>query len=80
MVPAIGTLFSYAFLGRREESDMFDMHSLVHVAMRVWIERQGRASEAEIAAVRHFDARFPSTDRANRTILEEVSPACASCA
>ncbi|KAB5581219.1 heterokaryon incompatibility protein-domain-containing protein [Coniochaeta sp. 2T2.1] len=69
MVHAIGTLCGYAFLGRREESDMIDMHSLVHVATRVWIGRQGRAGEAEIAAVRHFVATFPSTDLANRHCL-----------
>jgi hypothetical protein len=74
MVHAIGTLCGYAFLGRREESELFDMHSLVHVAARVWIERQGRAGETEIAAVRHFVARFPSAAPANRTLWRDYVP------
>jgi tetratricopeptide (TPR) repeat protein len=74
MVHAIGTLCGYAFLGRREESDVFDMHSLVHVATRVWIGRHGRVGETETAAVRHLMAIFPSADRANRTLWREYLP------
>jgi tetratricopeptide (TPR) repeat protein len=74
MVHAIGTLCGYAFLGRREESDLFDMHSLVHVATRVWIKRQGRARETEIAAIQHLVATFPSADRANRALWGDYLP------
>ncbi|KAB5515676.1 hypothetical protein GE09DRAFT_979454, partial [Coniochaeta sp. 2T2.1] len=74
MVHAIGTLCGYAFLGRREESDLFDMHSLVHVATRVWIERQGRTGETETAAFQHLVATFPSADRANGTLWRAYLP------
>ena len=60
MVNAIGTLCGYAFLGRRGEGDMFDMHSLVHVATRIWIEKHGRAKETETEAIRHLSTIFPS--------------------
>ena len=54
MVNAIGTLCGYTFLGRRGEGDMFDMHSLVHVATRIWIEKHERAKETETEAIQHL--------------------------
>jgi hypothetical protein len=74
IVHAIGTLCGYAFLGRREDSDLFDMHGLVHMAARVWIKRQGRARETETAAIQHLVATFPSADRRSRTLWREYLP------
>ncbi len=66
MVDAIGTLCGYAFLGSRGEGDMFDMHSLVHVATRIWIEKHGRVKETEIDAIQHLSTIFPSADNSHR--------------
>ncbi|RYP43653.1 hypothetical protein DL768_009806 [Monosporascus sp. mg162] len=74
MENAIGTLCSYAFLTRREEGDMFDMHSLVHVATRAWIQRYGRLQEVAINALHHFAAIFPSNDPANREVWRKYLP------
>jgi tetratricopeptide (TPR) repeat protein len=63
VVNAIGTLCGYAFLGRRGDGDMFDMHSLVHVATRIWIEKHGRAMQTETDAVRHLWTIFPPAYR-----------------
>jgi hypothetical protein len=41
IVHAIGTLCVYTFLVGRGESDTFDMHSLVHMAIQVWVKKQG---------------------------------------
>ncbi|KAL8299083.1 hypothetical protein RB593_009136 [Gaeumannomyces tritici] len=41
IVHAIGTLCGYAFLTRRGDSQVFDMHSLVHLATRIWIQKEG---------------------------------------
>ncbi|KAK6950452.1 hypothetical protein Daesc_008780 [Daldinia eschscholtzii] len=35
---AIGVLLGYAFLTRRENNTMFDMHRLVHIAIRAWLQ------------------------------------------
>ncbi len=35
MVNAIGLLCGYSFLERRGDSNMFDMHGLVHIARRI---------------------------------------------
>ena len=60
MVHALGTLCGYAFLGRRDQDDMFDMHSLVHVATRIWIEKHQLKQETETKAVQHLSTTFPS--------------------
>ncbi|KAK8924410.1 hypothetical protein VCV18_004832 [Metarhizium anisopliae] len=36
---AVGMICSYSFLVRRGDSSTFDMHSLVHIAMREWAKR-----------------------------------------
>ncbi|KAI1661935.1 hypothetical protein F4813DRAFT_346255 [Daldinia decipiens] len=38
---AIGTLLGYAFITRREDGSMFDMHRLVHIAIRAWLQDHG---------------------------------------
>ncbi|EGU77119.1 hypothetical protein FOXB_12370 [Fusarium oxysporum f. sp. conglutinans Fo5176] len=56
---AIGTLCAYSFLVRREETDTFDMHSLVHSATRAWLEKQERGRRTFQDAMSHLAARFP---------------------
>ena len=64
MVNAIGTLYGYAFLKRRGEGAMFDMHSLMHVAIRIWMRKHAHMKEMEIRAIQHLSAIFPSADGA----------------
>lgn len=71
---AIGMLCGYSFLTRRGESDTFDMHSLVHMAMRGWIEKQSRQEEIIKDAIGHLDDVFPSYNRANRELWREYTP------
>jgi len=66
MVYAIGTLDGYAFLARRGDTAMFDMHSLVHLATRIWTGRNALAEQAEREATRHVATIFPSDDYRNR--------------
>jgi hypothetical protein len=73
MVHAIGTLCGYDFLTRRGDSKVFDMHSLVHLATRIWIQREGRAATSE-AAIRQVAAVFPDDDYANRSLWSEYLP------
>ncbi|EXA30353.1 hypothetical protein FOVG_18254 [Fusarium oxysporum f. sp. pisi HDV247] len=42
MTQAIGTLTGHGFLSRREGEATFDMHSLVHLATRIWNKNEGR--------------------------------------
>ncbi|KAJ4087127.1 hypothetical protein NW760_003035 [Fusarium oxysporum] len=71
---AIGTLCSYSFLVRREESNMFDMHSLVHTATRGWLDKQHRKRQVLKDAICHLAARFPTKDDAHYDLRREYLP------
>ncbi|RFU33775.1 hypothetical protein B7463_g2523, partial [Scytalidium lignicola] len=66
MEHAIGTLRGYAFLSQRGDEEIFDMHSLVHVATRVWLEDKKLTEQTTIDAIRHIEKIFPSSDRTRR--------------
>jgi tetratricopeptide (TPR) repeat protein len=74
MVHAIGTLRGYAFVVRRGDEETFDMHSLVHLATRIWIQREGRVIQTMEKATRHLEAIFPSDDYGNRSLWREYLP------
>ncbi|RKK76432.1 hypothetical protein BFJ71_g16945 [Fusarium oxysporum] len=71
---AIGTLCSYSFLVRREESNVFDMHSLVHTATRGWLDKQDRKRQVSNDAICHLAARFPTKDDAHYDSRREYLP------
>jgi tetratricopeptide (TPR) repeat protein len=66
MEHAIGTLRGYAFLSQRGDEEMFDMHSLVHVATWVWLESEGLIEQTTIDAIRHIKKAFHSSDQTRR--------------
>lgn len=74
IVYTIGTLYGYAFLTRRRNSEVFDMHSLVHLATRIWLQREGLIATTEEKATRHLAKVFPSNDYTNRHIWREYLP------
>ena len=74
MVHAVGTLCGYAFLTRRGDSKVFDMHSLVHLATRIWVQREGLTATTDEKTTRHLATIFPSDDYANRNIWREYLP------
>ncbi|KAH7016518.1 uncharacterized protein B0I36DRAFT_254159, partial [Microdochium trichocladiopsis] len=71
---AIGILCSFSFLVRRGDDDMFDMHSLVHMATREWIQKQDRQDRVAHNAIRRLQKIFPSHDSANRKLWRECMP------
>ena len=75
LVDAIGTLCAYAFLTRRGDSKVFDMHSLVHLATRIWVQEEDGTATAIKKATRHLAAIFPYNDHhANRGQSREYLP------
>ncbi|KAK3938160.1 putative kinesin light chain [Diplogelasinospora grovesii] len=74
LVDAIGTLCAYAFLTRRGDSKVFDMHSLVHLATRIWVQREGLTAMTDEKATRHLITVFLSNDYANRNVWREYLP------
>ena len=71
-VDAIGTLCAYDFVARRND-EMLDMHSLVHLATRIWV-REGLGVQVAEKAIRHLEAVFPSNDYENRSLWREYLP------
>ncbi|KAL6362697.1 hypothetical protein LRP88_04000 [Fusarium phalaenopsidis] len=51
---SVGTLCSYTFLVPREDQEVYDMHSLVHLATRIWVQRNGLTLETITAACKHL--------------------------
>ncbi|KAF4444921.1 kinesin light chain, partial [Fusarium austroafricanum] len=71
---AVGTLCSYSFLVRRGQSNVFDMHSLVHVAMRGWLKKQELERQVTYDATCHLASRFPTSNDAHHDVRREYLP------
>ncbi|KAH7038361.1 uncharacterized protein B0I36DRAFT_284513 [Microdochium trichocladiopsis] len=71
---AIGVLCGYSFLVRRGDDDTFDMHSLVHMATREWVKKQGWQQRVVRDAIGHLTDIFPSHDPENRKRWRECTP------
>ena len=71
---AVGTLSAYAFLQRREDGKTLDMHSLVHLAARVWVHHGIDGPKVRQAAVVHLVTVFQSDDCDDRQIWRQYMP------
>jgi hypothetical protein len=82
MEEAIGTLCGYSFLARRSnteiegegEEEWYDIHRLVQLATRVWVEKCGDAAGVREEAVRQVVSVFPSDDYPNRAVWRAYLP------
>jgi tetratricopeptide (TPR) repeat protein len=74
VVHALGILCAYTFVVRRGESKTFDMHSLVHLATRIWVQKHDLTVQTREKAVRHLAVVFPSNDYANCYLWREYLP------
>ncbi|KAJ5290346.1 uncharacterized protein N7443_010599 [Penicillium atrosanguineum] len=71
---SIGTLCGYGFLSRRDKGDIFDMHSLVQLSTRVWIEGAQKTQQVIATATQHIEECFPSDEYTNRGTWREYLP------
>jgi hypothetical protein len=71
---AIGTLCGYAFLTKRDDRRIFDMHGLVQLSTRLWLKEQGQEHQAIESAIRRMEGCFPSDDYTNREIWRAYLP------
>ena len=79
MVHAIGTLRAYAFVTKRADTDSYDMHRLVHLATKVWLDKQDALQKAKEEATIHLAESFPSDDYTNRATWREYFPHAFQC-
>ena len=71
---AIGTLCSYSFLSNRPDEQTCDMHQLVHLAIRVWHDREGDREETTRKAIAHLTEIFPLHDFSKREVWRVYLP------
>ncbi|KAF5972527.1 kinesin light chain, partial [Fusarium coicis] len=74
MTRAIGVLLGYGFLSQREGTDIFDTHSLVHLATRLSIERQGLRQVTRQKALKHVSEVFPDDNWEARCLWSQYLP------
>ncbi|KAL9080312.1 MAG: hypothetical protein Q9157_000899 [Trypethelium eluteriae] len=56
---AIGTLCAYSFIVRRDDNDVYDIHSLVHTAKKLWVKDNGLARKITAEAIDDHADAFP---------------------
>ncbi|KAI0901540.1 acyl transferase/acyl hydrolase/lysophospholipase [Annulohypoxylon nitens] len=71
---AVGTLCAYDFITRREDRNIFDMHRLVHLGARIWIQTHELTEQTMHEAICHLDEIFPSDDYENRELWRSYMP------
>ncbi|KAI3573626.1 Tetratricopeptide repeat-domain-containing protein, partial [Fusarium oxysporum f. sp. albedinis] len=71
---AIGILKAYAFVSERSESNLFDMHQLVRLAMRNWLENEKKLEGCITAVVQRLAFMFPSPTHENRDMWLKYLP------
>ena len=69
---ALATLMNYSFLTLRDEC-MYEMHVLVHMAVRQWAGTQ-RLNEARREALKHLAVVFPAGDSNNLQLRQTYFP------
>jgi len=74
MTAAIGTLWSYSFITPRRDGKTYDMHRLVHVAARIWLQQKGFVVNTQGKALEHLSRIFPSDNWDNRETWREYLP------
>jgi tetratricopeptide (TPR) repeat protein len=74
MTRAIGTLCGYKFLDRRGSDEVFDMHSLVHLAIGSWVAKNDSVKMQSQAAIARLEEVFPTDDWENRDIWRQYLP------
>jgi hypothetical protein len=72
MTDAIGIICSYGFMTRRDNDHaVYDMHRLVHLAIRIWLDQEQRGVEVKKAALEHVADVFPFGGYENLTLWRE---------
>jgi hypothetical protein len=80
---AIGTLCGYSFVSRREDDnasevdggeEWYDLHRLVHLATRIWVEKYSSTADVVQRAMAHVAKVFPSDDFANQAVWRAYMP------
>ncbi|KAH8660895.1 kinesin light chain 3 [Tricladium varicosporioides] len=73
-IDAIGMLDAYSFISRRSADQAFDLHRLVHLAMRSWLQKENLLIQTTGRAILRLEEVFPDDDHKNRAIWRIYLP------
>jgi hypothetical protein len=59
---AVGTLKAYSFIIQRSKATIFDLHRLVHLVTRSWLQKEDALSEWSQVAIERLDELFPDDE------------------
>ncbi|KAG7423139.1 Nephrocystin-3 [Fusarium oxysporum f. sp. raphani] len=74
LIRAIGTLCGYRFLDKRGSSEIFDIHSLVHLAIRSWVAENDLDKEQSQVTIARMAKVFPTDKWENRDVWRQYLP------
>jgi tetratricopeptide (TPR) repeat protein len=73
-VDAIGTLTAYSFVNKRPADKCLDIHRLVHLATRNWLQKENLLAQSTEKAIVRLEKVFPNDDHENRNIWRMYLP------
>ncbi len=65
---AIGTLSAYSFVSRRSADKSLDLHQLVHLATRNWLQRENSLAQWTLRVVARLGKVLPAGDHRTRSV------------
>ncbi|KAI0552517.1 hypothetical protein F4679DRAFT_68746 [Xylaria curta] len=65
MKEALSVLKAYAFIAERNDPDVFDMHRLVRLVMRNWLQNNREWEKWTVKVVRRLNEEYPVPDHEN---------------
>ena len=74
MVYAIGKLRAYDFVAERGDGDSYDMHRLVHLAIKAWIDKEGEMQRVIDKVAEHLRIRLSAANQDNRSEWRHYLP------
>lgn len=73
-IEAMGTLDAYSFITRRSEDLALDVHRLVHLAIRGWLEKEKALAQWTEKAVARLEEVIPVDENQNRSTWRKYLP------
>ncbi|KAF5675741.1 acyl transferase acyl hydrolase lysophospholipase [Fusarium denticulatum] len=70
----VGILKSHGFLTQRGLDAIYDMHRLVHMVTRKWIEQKGELREIQLISLARVKLVFPRMEWKNRELWRQYLP------
>lgn len=75
MAHAIGALIGFSFLSeQRDGNEIYDMHRLIHRAVKIWMQRENIDDVWRMKVVSHLAKIFPSYHWENRNLWQLYTP------